>query len=483
MRHQRRFTAVALGLALVAAACSGDDGGARTAVDVATTTVAPGPSRAAPTTTALKYDPKQCPTHALDDVRSPVSVTFWHAMTEQNEKTLTALTDSYNAGQNKVEVTLQYQGTYDDTVTKYVAAVRSGDLPQMVQMEETAMQLMLDSRSTVPIAACVASDAYDTTDYSKALLGQYSVGDVLVTMPFQLSNPVLYYNKAAFVRAGLDPEKPPTTLDEILVTSRAIVASKATNKAFSLQAQAWYPEQWVSMAGQAVVNNENGRAARATTALLDGSTFTTVFGWIESMQKEGLVKYVGRDDKLTDALLAVATEDVAMTIGTSAALGTIYSVIPQFPKVQMGIAPLPGPKGSGGITVGGGSLYLVAKGSDQQKAAVWDYMKFLDSVDSQATWHIGTGYIPTRISAAAKPEVQQLWKDKPGYKVAYDQLGKAGTPVGGGGPVIGDYVGFRDVVENAIEQIVNGTPAVTVQKQANDAANQAIRNYNTRVGG
>jgi sn-glycerol 3-phosphate transport system substrate-binding protein len=486
MRHRSRFVAVALGVALFAAACSSDDSGSDTAATTSSLGAGAGAGAsisAAPTTTALKFDPKQCPTAALDSVSSPVPVTFWHAMTEQNEKTLTALTDKYNASQTKVKVTLQYQGTYDDTVTKYVAAVRGGDLPQMVQMEETAMQLMLDSKSTVPIAACISSDKYDTSDFAPRLFGQYSVGDVVVTMPFQLSNPVLYYNKAAFVRAGLDPEKPPTTLDEVLDASRKIVATKATPKAFSLQAQSWYPEQWVSMAGEAVVDHDNGRAARATTALLDGKTFTSVFAWIEAMQKEGLIKYVGRDEKLTDALLAVATEDVAMTIGTSAALGTIYSVLPQFPKVQIGVAPLPGPSGNGGITVGGGSLYMVNKGSDQEKAGVWDYMKFLDSVDSQVAWHIGTGYIPTRLSAASRPEVQQLWKDKPGYKVAYDQLSKAGTPVGGGGPVIGDYVGFRNVVENSIEQIVNGSPAAGVQKQAQEAANKAIKDYNTRVGG
>ena len=77
---------------------------------------------------------------------------------------------------------------------------------------------------------------------------------------------------------------------------------------------------------------------------------TDVFQWIESMTKEGLVKYVGRDEKLTDALVAVATEDVAMTVSTSAALGTIYAQLPAFPKIELGVAPLPGPSGAGPTT-------------------------------------------------------------------------------------------------------------------------------------
>ena len=435
-----------------------------------------------PSTTALKFDPKSCPVKALDTAKAPIPVTFWHAMPEANEKALAALTDKYNAGQQKVKVTLQYQGTYDETLTKYVAGVRGGELPTMVQMEETAMQVMLDSKSTVPIAACIAADNYDTSDFAKALFGQYSVGGVLVTMPFQLSNPVLYYNKAAFRRAGLDPEKPPTTLAEVLEASRKIVATKATPKAFSMQGQAWYLEQWTSMAGEAVVDNNNGRTGRATKALLDGHEMTDVFQWIESMTKEGLVKYVGRDEKLTDALVAVATEDVAMTVSTSAALGTIYAQLPAFPKIELGVAPLPGPSGAGGITVGGGSLYMSSKASDEQKAAVWDYMKFLSSVESQVAWHLATGYIPTRISAANRPEVQTLWQTKPGFKVAYDQLNKAATPPGGGGPAIGDYVGVRNAIVAGIEAIVNATPAAAAQKQVLDGANKAIADYNKRIG-
>lgn len=489
-RPRTRGVATLVALAALAAAC-GDDGGG--GADATPTTVAAavssgagtgasGTGAAAPTTTAA-VDPKLCPTKALDAAKSPVNITFWHGMTEANEKALAALTDKYNASQTKVKVTLQYQGTYDQTLTKYLAALRGGDLPNMVQMEETTIQVMVDSKSTVPIAACIASDNYDTSDFAPSLFGQYSVNGALVTMPFQLSNPVLFYNKAAFRRAGLDPDKPPTNLAELLDASRKIVATKATPKAFSLQGQAWYPEQWTSMAGEALVDHDNGRTARATKALLDGRGMTEAFQWIETMQKEGLVKYVGRDEKLTDALLAVAVEDTAMTISTSAALGSIYQQLPLFPKIDMGVAPLPGPTGKGGVTVGGGSLYLSAKSSDEQKAAVWDFMKFLSSTDSQTAWHVATGYIPTRVSAAGRSEVQALWAAKPGFKVAYDQLAKAVPPPGGGGPVIGDYVGVRNAIEAAIETIVNGGSAANAQKIAVDAATKAIADYNKRIGG
>ena len=70
----------------------------------------------------------------------------------------------------------------------------------------------------------------------------------------------------------------------------------------------------------------------ATAAKLDGDAFGAVFRWIETMNTEGLVKNVGRDDRLTDALIAVAVEEVAMTVGTSAALGTIYDQFETSPR-------------------------------------------------------------------------------------------------------------------------------------------------------
>ena len=344
--------ALLLVVAVVSISCGGGNNkNASPTTTAATDTSLSSSTTAIPATTAPKVDPKLCPVKALDSAKGPVAIDFWHSMSVANEDALKNLTDKYNASQSKVKVTLKYQGTYDESLQKYVAGVRGGELPQLIQTEETAMQTMIDSKSIVPIGACVVADNYDLGDYSPALVGQYSAGGVLQTMPFQLSNPVLYYNKKAFRAAGLDPEKPPTTLNEIVDASRKIVATGkakgATDKGFALEIQAWYPEQFISKAGEAIVNNDNGRTARATAAKLDSKIFTDTLQWIATMNKEGLLLNAGRNPSGQNHFLAVANGDVAMTFGTSAALGTIYQFISQFPNVEIGLAPLPGPTGAG----------------------------------------------------------------------------------------------------------------------------------------
>ena len=107
---------------------------------------------------------------------------------------------------------------------KYINTLRSGgDLPTIIQLSEISLQQMIDSRSIVSIDECIVADGYDLTDFPELLLDQYRVDGRLVTMPFQLANPVLFYDGNDFVAAGLDPDEPPATLDELLAADNRFV--------------------------------------------------------------------------------------------------------------------------------------------------------------------------------------------------------------------------------------------------------------------
>jgi sn-glycerol 3-phosphate transport system substrate-binding protein len=169
-------------------------------------------------------------------------------------------------------------------------------------------------------------------------------------------------------------------------------------------------------------------------------------------------------------------------LGTSAAVGRVSLVLRKSPKIVIVLAGLPGPT-TAGVTIGGGSLYMSNKSSDEQKAAVWDLMKFLNTPENQVFWHVNTGYIPTRQSATKSAEVQKLWTDRPGFKIAYDQLSASKLPASGGGPLIGDYLGFRAALESALEAVAGGADVASAQNKAQTDATKAIVDYNKRIGG
>jgi sn-glycerol 3-phosphate transport system substrate-binding protein len=462
-------------LALVAAACGGDDGGGGGGAEGAR-------GRGA------EIDPALCPADTLEAASAdgPVQIEFWHAMTASNEETLNAMIDDYNASQDAVEVTGVFAGSYDESLDKYLTGLRSGELPQVVQLEETTLQTMIDSGSAVPAAACVAATDYDTSDLLPSVLAEFEVEGTLWPMPFNVSNPVFYYDRNDFIAAGLDPDAPPATLDEMQQMGQAIVDAGAATQAMALEVQPWYPEQWMSMAGETLVDNTNGRDARAETATVDNQAMIDIFQWVRDMVDADLVFNVGRNPSGADHFFALASGDAAFTIGTSGALGSVYDALDSGTvetDVDIGIGPLPGPVAGGPTSAGGAALWIVANGSSpEQIAASWDFVQWLVAPAQQARWHVNTGYIPISFQASEDPDVQALWAERPGYQVAYEQLADDNLPPGGGGPVIGAYVEFRNALEDAIEALVlDGADPAETAATLQEEADAAIASYNDRV--
>jgi sn-glycerol 3-phosphate transport system substrate-binding protein len=431
----------------------------------------------------------KCPLGALKNAKNkPVEITYWQGgLQRANEEAILRLTDKFNSSQNDVRVTVVNQTTYADTLNKFRAGLSSGDLPDLVQIEDTGLQQMIDTQAVLPAQACVNADKYDLSDNLKRVVDYYSVKGKLWPMPFNVSNPILYFNKKAFESAGLDPNNPPKTLDEVKSAAQKLKDSGTVSQAgFGLKLDAWFLEQWSALGGKTYVNNGNGRKSRASATTFDNATGKEIFTFLNDMVSQGLARTNPADGQgAFDNLIGVGNGNFGMTIDTSAALGTIQQLLAagDYPNVELGVAPMPGPKGKGGVLVGGGANYIVNKSSPEKQAAAWQYAKFLNDPENQADWSVSTGYIPIRESAADLSQVQQYWAANPAFKVAYDQLVGGVTNTATAGPVIGDYQGVRDVVLDSEQQMFNGMSPSAALKQAKQDANAKIEEYNSRVSG
>lgn len=427
-----------------------------------------------------------CPIGALAKAKGkPVEIVMWHSMNRANEEALQRLTDQFNASRSDVRVRLLNTTSYQDTFVKYRAGLSSGDLPDIVQIEDTGLQGMIDSQSIVPIAACVKADRYDLSDFIPRVIDYYTVRRTLYGMPFNVSNPVLYYNKQAFQRAGLDPASAPKTLEEVRAAAQKLVDTGTTKFGYSIKLDPWYLEQWLAKAGKPYVNNGNGRKKRATAVVFDTKVGREIFAWLDGMVDDKLALNTGPPEGNVDNLLAIGAGNSAMTIDTSASLGTILQVLGsgQFPNVTVGVAPMPGPQGKGGVLVGGAALYIPKHSSPEKRAAAWEFIKYLNEPASQAQWSVGTGYVPIRKSALDEPVLKDAWARVPEYRVAYDQLVTGVQNVATAGPVIGAYREVRDAVQNAMTaMLTQGTDPKTALAQAAAKANEEIAAYNARVG-
>jgi sn-glycerol 3-phosphate transport system substrate-binding protein len=427
-----------------------------------------------------------CPVGAAKKAKNkPVQLTLWHAMNDVRETTLQKLTDQFNTSQNDVKVTLVNQVSYETLFDKYKAGLDGGQLPDLAQFEDTSLQSAIDSQSVLPVQACVKADKYSLKDFIPRTIDYWTVKDSLIAMPFNVSNPLFYYNKQAFQKAGLDPEKPPSTLDEVKRAAQKLVDAGVTTKGYSIKLDPWYLEQWLAKAGKPYVNHGNGRNSRATASLLDNKTGVEVFSWLKDMVDSGLAVNTGKPEGNIDNLFAIGNGNAAMTIDSSASLGGIIDTLSsgQFPNVTIGVAPMPAPAGKGGVSVGGAALYIMKNIPKEKQDAAWQYIKYLVAPEQQATWAAATGYVPIRKSATELPTIQELWSEKPFFKVAYDQLITGVDNVATAGPVIGPYQEIRDaVIDELTAMLTQDKAAKAAVKTAADQGTTAMEEYNTRVG-
>lgn len=457
--------------------------------DGTTGTTAPEP---APTTTVTPLDElPPCPVDALDSASGPVELLFWHAMSNELETALIELTDDYNASQDRVRVQLENQIGYEQNFEKYIQSSQSSR-PDMVQHSEVAVQVMADSETVIPIAACIEASGFDTSTLLPRALAAYTVGGVQWSMPFNVSNPVLYYNKTLFAQAGLDPDDPPVTLEELREVSQALVDAGASASGIALDTGTdsgggWFIEQWFAKAGELYSDNDNGRTAPSTRVLYDGPVGVELLTFVQEMITDGLAVNVGDNASGQDNFLKMAdpAAPAAMTIGTSAALGTVTVVldaglIQGITGDDLGVGPMPGPQGLPGVLVGGASLYIVADKGDAKAAAAWEYIQFLVSPQSQSTWGALTGYVPINDEALSLEPLASKYTDDPRFKVAYDQLIASTDDPAASGPVLGPQREVRSVTARAVAEIFNGSDVAAALNRSADLSNALLADYIAR---
>lgn len=426
-----------------------------------------------------------CPVDALAKATTkPVEITFWHSMSAANNDLLEQMIKEFNGSQGDVKVTLVQQPSYPETLIKWRAGATNGQLPDLVQLEETTVQSMVDSKSAIPMQACVDAAHYSLDDFLPRTIDYYSTQGTLRAMPWNVSNPVLLYNRKAFAKAGLDPDTPPQTLDDVRQASEKIVASGAASHGIALKVLPYYNEFWYAKAGDLYVNNSNGRDARATKSNLDNPDGLAIWTWWKKMVADGLALNVGTGPD-PDHLFALGTGAAAMTIDASSVIGPVEAVLStgQFPNVELSAGPMPGLRAGGGVPVGDGALWISAASSPERRAAAWRLVTFLDEPAQQARLHISGGFVPIRTTALDDPALKQLWAQKPYMRAAYDQLVQGSRTPATSGSVIGDYQGVRDaVVAGITAMLTTGTSPDAALRQAQTQADEAIQAYNQRIG-
>lgn len=338
-------------------------------------------------------------------------VEFWHAFSRTNGEAVDALAQKFNESQSDYELVPVYTGKYSEGTQKLTAAIAGGTAPGLVMLEITRYGLFADRGALEPLQPYIDAEGSDWTDSIRpfALEASKYLGESFV-VPFNVSTPVMYYNKDLFAAAGLDPEVPPSTWAEL--EDIAPKLTDAANGQWGINP----PPQWVRWA---MTNQAGGGwvdpADNSVQIDLPDSVraYQTAADWVNVAKVTS--PEAALDDDYADTLFA--SGQVGIEFNSTGRLTRYLSSM----EFDLGVAPLPCDKVCA-APIGGATLGIVASADQDVKDGAWEFIKFVTTQENNAFIFTATGYLPIIKGAIDTAAAQESIEKSPAYLIANNQL-------------------------------------------------------------
>ncbi|MGL5460306.1 MAG: ABC transporter substrate-binding protein, partial [Cetobacterium sp.] len=405
-------------------------------------------------------------------------VVFWHSMSGQLQNSLNKIVTDYNNSQNNIEIEAIYQGSYEETISKFKAISGTKEAPALIQMNDISTAFMYKSGAITPIEKFIKEDNFNVNNLEDVLLNYYRIGGELYSMPFNSSTAILIYNKDAFKEVGLDPNSPPRNYSEYAEYSKKLT-KKNSNGSIERYGSAmimygWFIEQFLANDNKLYVNKENGRMGETPTEVTYEKDLPQILEWLRGMYKEDSATSYGREWDSTRT--AFASGKVAMYLDSSAGIKGIINNS----NFEVGTGFIPNASGEfNGSVVGGASLWITNSSDNDIQKAAWDFVKYATSKDVQTYWSINTGYYPVNKGSYETSEMKENMEKYPQFKTAVAEIKETKPSFATQGAILGVFPEVREKMVEAMEVNYEGKTSIDkiVEKVVIDS-DKIIQRYN-----
>ena len=404
---------------------------------------------------------------------------FWHAFTDEPRSNWIEERAAEWSEQNPDFVmNVASKGSYPETLQATILGARQGDTPHVVQVYEIGSQLALDAGIFTPVAE-VAGD-FDLSDYIEPVINYYTIDGQINSIPFNSSSPILYSNKTLMERAGLDPENPPQTYGEILSACETIAASEVSADCFGVSLNGWFFEQWMAQQGAPLLNNDNGRAERATEANYTGEAFQNIASFFKELNDAGYYTYTGTLEDWDGSDAIFTNQEAVFHITSTADLGNLTTAAEENGfELGAGLLPIADDAERNGVVIGGASLWLMGDKPTEEQTAALDFVLYMTNTENMVSWHKLTGYYPVRNSSVDALEAEGWFEQNPNYRVAFDQLLDTQVNSATAGALSGNMQELRAITEETMQRIFNGAAVDAELERAATLAEARLAEYNS----
>src|SRR5437764_6412066 len=387
----------------------------------------------------------------------PIELQWWHAMTAINAERVNKIGTDFNTLQTDYKLTPVYKGSYPETMTAAVAAFRAGNPPHIVRVIEVGTATMMSAKGAVKPVYQLMADAgepFEPQNYLPTVTGYYSTADgKMLSMPFNSSTAIVYWNKDAFTKAGLDPEKPPKTWPETFASAKKL----KTGGANCAVVPAWITwtqvEQFNAWHNLPLATKANGLDGPDTELKFNTPVMTKHIAALAEAIKDKSFDYGGR---LNEAEGRFVSGGWAM-IQTSSG---VYGNVKNKAKLALGLAQRPYPPDIEGAPqnsiIGGASLWIMGGKKPEEYKGIAKFLSYLSRTEVQREMHEVTGYLPITKAAYAATKASGLYDTNPGREIPLLQLAGKPPTENSRGLRLGNLVQIRDVIAEDLEGVFAG---------------------------
>ena len=401
-------------------------------------------------------------------------IQWWHAMTGPLGDRLGEIADGFNKGQAEYIIKPINKGTYPETMNAAIAAFRAKQNPAIVQVFEVGTATMMGAKGAIyPVHELMKDNGlpFDPKTYLPAVTGYYTdTSGNMLSFPFNSSTPILYWNKALFKQAGVDPDKAPKTWKDVEEIGRKVVASGG-KCGFTTQWPSWVLiENFSALHNVPIATKANGFAGLDTEFKINSPLHVRHVTNLVKWQGEKIYQYGGRRG---DADPKFFSGECAIHMGSSAGRAAVLANAKTF---DVGFGMLPyyddvagAPQNS---IIGGATLWVLKGRPDAEYKGVAKFMAYLSTPEVQAKWHQATGYLPITPASYELSKTQGYYDKNPGADISIKQMTLNPPTENSKGLRFGSFVQIRDVIEEELELAIGG------KKPPQEALDTAVKRGN-----
>lgn len=409
---------------------------------------------------------------------SRTKVVFWYEMNGPAASELRHLIKRYNHSQNRYYVVGEFQGTYDEAVQKFLNTHGTKASPALFQGADLSTAQLDQSKYITPMQHFIDQDNYSTNHLSKAALAFYSRHGQQLSMPFNVSQPILYYNRSVFQKYGVKALPLDPTYSQVKTAALQLYRNSHHKvKGLSVEPYGWLLEEFYSNANVAFGNNHNGKTGLITHVNLQAPIARQTMSWIQSINQRGAFMNYGTGSNAdTNEIAGFLARKVGMFLQSSSQL----TQVDQGSHDQIGICYYPHPdhQKANGVAIGGASLWI---GNDKSQAiqnGAWNFTKFLMRPDVQAQWQVKTGYLAVNMKSQKLGILQRYYRRHPEARVPGEQLAGTKPDQNNSGIYLPNMNQERVDTQSMMSDIYNGDGVVKSLRQTQKDLNNSIATTN-----